>query len=73
MHHGVPDVFTMKTGMITSAVVFIGITVIGGMWSSGLSSVLSVLIIYLGIIFCMVKILIRDGGMAGIVAKLPPL
>ena len=32
-----PDVFTMKTGMITSAVVFIGITVIGGMWSSGLS------------------------------------
>ena len=68
-----PDVFTMKTGMITSAVVFIGITVIGGMWSSGLSSVLSVLIIYLGIIFCMVKILIRDGGMAGIVAKLPPM
>ena len=41
-----PDVFTMKTGMITSAVVFIGITVIGGMWSSGLSSVLSVLIIF---------------------------
>ena len=67
-----PDVFTMKTGMITSAIVFIGITVIGGMWSSGLSSVLSVLIIYLGIIFCMVKVLIRDGGMAGIVAKLPP-
>lgn len=68
-----PDVFTMRTGMITSAIVFIGITVIGGMWSSGLSSVLSVLIIYLGIIFCMVKVLIRDGGMAGIVAKLPPM
>ncbi|MBR1511877.1 MAG: sodium:solute symporter family protein [Acidaminococcaceae bacterium] len=68
-----PDVFTMKTGMITSAVVFIGITVIGGMWSSGLSSVLSVLIIYLGIIFCVFKVLVRDGGMAGIVSMLPPM
>lgn len=66
-----PDIFTMKTGMITSAIVFIGITTIGGLWSSGLSNVLSVSLIYLGILYSMVRILIRDGGISGIEAKLP--
>lgn len=66
-----PDVFTMRSGMITSAVVFIGITAIGGLWSSGLSNLLSVSIIYLGILYSMIRILERDGGLAGIQAKLP--
>ena len=67
-----PDIFTMKTGMITSAIVFIGITTIGGLWSSGLSNVLSVSLIYLGILYSMIRILIRDGGISGIEANLPP-
>lgn len=32
-----PEVFSFQTGMIFSAVVFIGVTLIGGLWSSGLS------------------------------------
>ena len=32
-----PNVFTFKTGMLASAVVFIGVTLIGGMWSNGLA------------------------------------
>ena len=44
-----PDIFTLKTGMIFSALVFIGITFIGGMWSAGLSNLLNVALIYIGI------------------------
>lgn len=66
-----PDIFTMESGMIVSAVVFIGITAIGGLWSSGLSNILSVTVIYLGIIYSLVRILLRDGGINGIAASLP--
>ena len=31
-----PEVFTLTTGMLTSAAVFIGITSLGGMWSASL-------------------------------------
>ena len=57
--------------MITSAIVFVGITAIGGLWSSGLSNILSVTVIYLGIIYSLIRILIRDGGISGINAALP--
>jgi SSS family solute:Na+ symporter len=66
-----PDVFTMRSGMIASAVVFIGITAIGGLWSSGVSNLVSVTIIYIGLIYSVVRVLMRDGGLAGIAAKLP--
>lgn len=61
----------MQGGMITSAIVFVGITAIGGLWSSGLSNILSVTVIYLGIIYSLIRILIRDGGISGINAALP--
>jgi SSS family solute:Na+ symporter len=67
-----PDIFSMHGGMITSAIVFIGITAIGGLWSSGLSNILSVALIYLGILYSMITIVVRDGGIAAINAKLPP-
>ena len=57
-----PDIFTLKTGMLTSAVVFIGITLIGGLWSSGLSNILSVTLIYLGVIYSTVSALKGVGG-----------
>jgi len=66
-----PNIFSMHGGMITSAIVFIGITAIGGLWSSGLSNVLSVSLIYIGILYSMIMILIRDGGLSGIESKLP--
>ena len=72
LHALMPDIFSIKLGMITSAVVFIGITAIGGLWSSGLSNILSVTVIYLGILYSMVRILIRDGGLSSINSKLPP-
>lgn len=61
LHALMPDIFSMHAGMITSAVVFVGITAIGGLWSSGLSNILSVTVIYLGILYSLVRILLRDG------------
>ena len=44
-----PGLFTLKTGMIASAAVFIAITLTGGYWASGLTNVVNVVIIYVGI------------------------
>ena len=45
-----PEVFSFTGGMITSAIVFVGITLIGGLWSSGLSNIVSVALIYGGVV-----------------------
>ena len=66
-----PDVFTFKTGMLASAVVFIGITLIGGMWSSGLANVVSVILIYGGILVCCWASLDQVGGWATLATKVP--
>lgn len=66
-----PDIFSFKGGMLTSAVVFIGITLIGGLWSSGLANVLSVILIYVGILYSTTTALGNIGGMDVLVAKLP--
>jgi SSS family solute:Na+ symporter len=57
--------------MIMSAVVFIGITLIGGLWSSGLSNVLSVVLIYVGIVAGTFVTVSQQGGIAAISASLP--
>lgn len=66
-----PGIFTFKTGMITSAIVFIGITFIGGMWSAGLANLLNVALIYIGITIATFMTLSSQGGLGNIVAKLP--
>lgn len=66
-----PDIFTFKTGMITTAIVFVGITFIGGMWSAGLSNILNVTLIYIGITFAAIKTLSSQGGISNIALKLP--
>ena len=66
-----PDIFTMKTGMMMSAVVFIGITLIGGLWSSGMANLLSVALIYAGILYATATTVYRAGGVGAIAAQLP--
>lgn len=66
-----PDIFTMQTGMIMSAVVFVGITSIGGMWSAGLSNILNVTLIYFGIILASIISVKSLGGMSAIQMNLP--
>ncbi|MEY8764609.1 MULTISPECIES: sodium:solute symporter family protein [Clostridium] len=66
-----PGVFTLKTGMVVSACVFIGITFIGGMWSAGLCNTFNVPIKYTGIILCTVLAVASGGGFENIKLKLP--
>lgn len=66
-----PDIFSFHGGMMMSAVVFIGITLIGGLWSSGLSNMVSVILIYLGVLYSCLTAVSKAGGMAAITAALP--
>jgi SSS family solute:Na+ symporter len=72
LHVMLPNIFSFSSGMLTSAVVFIGITFIGGMWSASLSNILNVVLIYIGIVAATVVSVMQSGGMDAIVAKLPP-
>lgn len=67
-----PEFFSFKSGMMVSAVVFIGIALIGGLWSSGLSNILSVALIYFGIIAATILAVTNAGGFSNIAAQLPP-
>ena len=42
--------FTLPSGMVVTAVVFVGITLIGGFWAAGLTNVINVIVIYVGIV-----------------------
>ena len=59
-----PDTFSFQGGMLASALVFIAITVVGGYWASGLSNVISVIVIYVGIITALVQTLQNVGGLS---------
>lgn len=71
LHAIMPDIFDFKTGMFISAIVFIGITFIGGMWSASLSNVLNIALIYIGMVVATVIQFIKVGGMAGLQTQLP--
>lgn len=66
-----PDIFSFRAGMIISAVVFISITFIGGLWMAGLANLLNVVLIYLGISLVAFATVFRHGGLSGLAAQLP--
>lgn len=66
-----PEVFNITTGMIMSAVVFIGVTLLGGMWSAGISNVLNVSLKYVGITLAVIMAIYSMGGMAAIESQAP--
>ncbi|MBI4945916.1 MAG: sodium:solute symporter family protein [Bacteroidetes bacterium] len=66
-----PEFFTFSTGMITTAAVFVGITLIGGYWAAGFSNLINVAVIYIGIIAGIVMSISGAGGFSMITAQLP--
>ena len=60
-----------KTGVMISAVTFIGITFIGGMWSASLSNILNIILIYAGIAIATVIQFTKVGGLSGLGMNLP--
>lgn len=67
-----PDVFTLQTGMLVTAIVFVGITLIGGFWAAGLTNILNVALIYGGVILGAIMAVEKSGGLSGLIAILPP-
>ena len=71
LHAILPDIFDFHTGMIVSAITFIGITFIGGMWSASLSNVLNIILIYIGILAATIIQFKKIGSMDHLAAALP--
>lgn len=66
-----PDVFSFETGMFVTAVVFVGITLIGGFWAAGLTNIINVILIYAGVLLGAVMSVRKIGGFGELVSKLP--
>ncbi len=66
-----PNVFTLETGMLVTAVVFVGITLIGGFWAAGLTNIINVILIYVGVLLGAVIAVGKIGGFSELAAQLP--
>jgi solute:Na+ symporter, SSS family len=71
LHALMPELFSFNTGMVVTAVVFVGITLIGGFWAAGLTNVINVIVIYLGILLGAGLTVSELGGVSGFVAAMP--
>jgi len=67
-----PEIFNLTGGMIASAIVFVLVTLVGGYWAAGLSNIVNVIIIYLGIGIGVIMAIAKYGGWTDIMSKLPP-
>lgn len=66
-----PDVFTFQTGMLTTAGLFVGVSLIGGYLAGGIANVINVIVIYVGIAAALVASLNGAGGMEQLTLSLP--
>lgn len=67
-----PQVFTFSSGMLVTAVVFVGITLIGGLWAAGLTNLINVTMIYAGVALGAITSIFSVGGFGAMMAALPP-
>lgn len=66
-----PGIISFQTGMLITAIVFIGITLIGGFWAAGLTNIINVIFIYAGVILGMIMAVTKVGGFGELVLNLP--
>lgn len=66
-----PDVFSLASGMLVTAVVFVSIALIGGFWAAGITNVINVAVIYVGITLGAVLVVSDIGGWAALTSRLP--
>jgi len=66
-----PDVFSFQAGMAVTAVVFVGITLIGGFWAAGLTNIINIILIYAGVFFGALLAIKKVGGFKALTGKLP--
>ena len=66
-----PDVFSFNEGMLVTAVAFVGICIIGGYWAAGLSNLVNVIVIYIGLVLGAWAVVDTAGGLEAIRLALP--
>lgn len=66
-----PGVFTFQSGMLVTAVVFVGITLIGGFWAAGLTNIINVVLIYTGVVLGAVLAVGKAGGLEELLVRFP--
>jgi SSS family solute:Na+ symporter len=66
-----PDLFTLPSGMAVTAVVFVAIALIGGFWAAGLTNVINVTVIYIGVGLGAALCVTKLGGWSQLAAQLP--
>jgi len=66
-----PDLFSLASGMLVTAVVFVSIALIGGFWAAGITNVINVAVIYVGITLGAVLVVSDIGGWSQLTARLP--
>ncbi|UCF06271.1 MAG: sodium:solute symporter family protein [bacterium] len=66
-----PGVFNFQSGMLVTAIVFVGITLIGGFWAAGLTNIINVILIYAGVLLGAFLVVGKVGGFGELVAQLP--
>jgi SSS family solute:Na+ symporter len=71
LHSLMPEAFSFEVGMVVTAVVFVGITLIGGFWAAGLTNVINVIVIYVGIVLGAILTVGKVGGLEALVDRLP--
>jgi len=71
LHALMPSAFSFHIGMLITAVVFVGITLIGGFWAAGLTNVINVIVIYVGIVLGAALTVSKLGGVAALMARAP--
>jgi SSS family solute:Na+ symporter len=71
LHSLMPEAFSFEVGMLITAVVFVSITLIGGFWAAGLTNVINVIVIYVGIVLGAAMTVGRLGGLGELARRLP--
>jgi SSS family solute:Na+ symporter len=66
-----PDIFSFQTGMLVTAIAFVGITMIGGLWAAGLTNIINVILIYVSVALGAVMSVEKVGGLGELLARLP--
>ncbi len=66
-----PQYFSLVNGMLLTAIVFVGIALIGGLWAGGLANLVNVIIIWIGVAVGSVACWSMAGGTDIIIKKLP--
>lgn len=66
-----PGLFTLQSGMAVTAAVFVAITLVGGFWAAGITNIVNVLVIYVGIVLGVVLTIGRIGDLGTLARALP--